>query len=672
MIKSKAKFAIIAVVAIFLADACYNPFLQIGGEREIESGSSHTDSITLIPEGEGTFDYPFLVHNEIELGFVGQGAANPEGYTNWEMDKFYRQVEDINMASVLPFEPIGTEAEPFFGRYNGDGHIIENLSIGDYDSMLVGLFGFVVGSSAETGIIENLGMVNIEVKGEVKAGGIAGYLFGFGGGGIVRNCYAIGKFNRGATNDTGPRSIGGIVGVNDGLVENCFAAFKEINGSRSNGSVGGIAGNNIAAIGGTVRNCVALNMGMVSESSGGRITENSGTLLNNYAWAGTHLPPVAYSLAEGLNNKDGKPLSADGIKDEALWTESLNWDFDSEDWIWEWNDGYMPRLYNSPAQPWPEYLKMGSGTFEDPYLVHNISELGFVGKGPANSIEGYEEWTLDKCYRQVANIDMAGIPFSPIGPSTAASFTGIYSGGGHAISNISIGSSGTSLAALFGFINGSSGFGIVENLAMLNVDIKGTQFVGAITRLLDNGIIRNCCVTGRLNDGAISPVPSQVGGIAALNNGGLVENCYTAYEIINEISRTFTGGIVGLNTVGGIVQNCVALTNKIRRSGNGGRIAFNNPTPPNPGISLNNFSWKFTETNGSPEPMLGSHDDNDGQPLSATDIKMKTQWTNAANWNTAGDAKAWDFVNTWVWKEGYMPSLKNSPALPWPDYLVDL
>ena len=686
MKKNKIKFAIIAVVAIFLADACYNPFLQLSGEREIESDSNHMDSIVLIPMGEGSSEDPFLVHNKIELSFVGQGEANPDGYKTWLLTKYYKQVENIDMAGVKNFKPIGVTSKPFKGRYDGNGYAISNLRLGEFDSVLVGLFGSVTGDGLMPGIVENLAMVNVDIRGEKQIGAIVGYLSGISGGGKVRNCYVTGKFNCGTANDTGLRTIGGIAGVNDGgIVENCYVAYKEFNGSKNNGSVGGIVGNNGCVYPGTVRNCVAFGKGMVSESSSGRISNGYGTLNNNYAWAGTHLLPGAFPLAEGLNSKDGKPLSAAGIMDEALWTEAVNWDFDpdpesdSDDWIWEWRNGFMPKLKNSEAQPWPDYMKMGSGTDEDPYLIHNIAELGYVGRSwdPESSPnpEGYKEWTTEKCYLQAANLDMAGIPFEPIGDMLISGllFNGYYNGGGHVISNLSIGDYDTGFSGLFGVLwswdLGSDDAlypenrGMVENIGLVNVDVKG-NVCGAIAGCSVDGIIRNCYATGKIKDGIITDISSLcLGGIVGQNIEGIVENCYTALDEINNSTYYpfFTGGIVGDN--GSTVRNCVAVNMSMINGVNGGRISGNG------GSLVNNYSWKYTEINGSPAPMLGSHDDNDGQPLSASDIKTKTQWTSAVNWNTTGDAKAWDFVNTWVWKEGYMPSLKNSPALPWPDYL---
>ena len=676
MKNNKIKLTVVAVIFLTLMAACYNPFLQIGGEREIESGTSHTDSITLIPEGDGSPGNPFLVHNKIELGFVGKGLSNEnEDYQDWTLEKCYEQVANIDMDGVLDFKPIGVYMGPmnidvtFTGIYNGGGYAITNLRLGEYNSTFYGLFACVADNSIGRGIIENLGLVNIDFRGWQYSGAIVGDLWG----GTVRNCYVTGKINGDKPGFT-TCYIGGIAGRSNGLIENCFTAFEIISGSTALGATASI----VAVNTGTVRNCMAISKEIDCRYLTGRVSNESGILINNYAW-GEMIIPKFFSLDDSLNDsldgKDGKSLSANDIKTETQWTTASNWNEagDAEAWdfddVWVWDDDLMPRLKNSPELPWPGYLVDRDGSIDYPFLVHDEKELGYVGKGEENPVK-YQNWTLDMCYQQVANIDMTEIvDFKPIGTSYDEPFRGKYDGGGHAISNLKVGDYVSTFVGLFGYINGSSpGIGVVENLAVVNVDLKGKSYYGTIAGYILFGKIKNCFATGKINDGFVGPVTGgNGGGIAGYNDCSIIENCYTAYEGINEIYQFGTvGGIAGYMNYSGIVQNCMVFSRAIGIK-SGGRIAYKDGTS----ALINNYAWGERILSGI-LPFEDSLDGKDGESLLAIDIKTETQWTNASNWYEAGDAEAWDFDDVWVWETGYMPKLKHSPKLPWPGYLVDL
>ena len=216
---------------------------------------------------------------------------------------------DISIADGK-WTPIGMEAEynrhqinSFSGTFDGNGHTISDMIISNDTRSAVGLFGYLSGSDA---VIKNINLrnVNINTSG-TRGGSIVGsnggtvmnckitnasinstfyFMGGIAGdnGGTVKDCMFSGNISNkgnstggivggngkngtitdcvfsghisGSSNDraSGYSLTGGIVGDNDGTVENCTSNGSVRNGG-SNTHVGGIVGHN----GGSVSNCTS-------------------------------------------------------------------------------------------------------------------------------------------------------------------------------------------------------------------------------------------------------------------------------------------------------------------------------------------------------------------------------------------------------------------------------
>ncbi len=116
--------------------------------------------------------------------------------------------------------PIGTEANPFKGKFNGNGHIVSNLTINRPTDDSQGLFGFSTGAS-----IANIGLENANIIGRDRTGILAGVQAY-----PIINCYTTGYVK-------GSYYVGGIAGASD-EVKNCYS-MCDIRGS---GSTGGLIG----------------------------------------------------------------------------------------------------------------------------------------------------------------------------------------------------------------------------------------------------------------------------------------------------------------------------------------------------------------------------------------------------------------------------------------------
>ena len=193
-----------------------------------------------------------------------------------------------SLTSGEGFKAIGTERHSeaevkkvniFKGIFDGDNNVIYGLYIDrditydgeEYEEYKIGLFGY------NGGTIKNLGLANNNVKVEkisgncnVFAGGIVGQ-----NQGTIENCYNQGNISNSFI-------VGGISGRNNGTITSCYN-LGNISGSA--GSVGGISGD---SIGGNFSFCY-----------------NKGTLKGNGAIAG--ISTSANSINSCYNN--GKIIS---------------------------------------------------------------------------------------------------------------------------------------------------------------------------------------------------------------------------------------------------------------------------------------------------------------------------------------------------------------------------
>jgi PKD repeat protein len=106
------------------------------------------------------------------------------------------------------FIPIGTAAQPFSGTLEGNGHRIFGLHINRPGLDSVGLFGHI----GISGIVRGVGLDNISITGGNQVGGLAGV-----NEGMINQCYVQGDV-------AGLQEVGGLVGANSGTVSETYAA----------------------------------------------------------------------------------------------------------------------------------------------------------------------------------------------------------------------------------------------------------------------------------------------------------------------------------------------------------------------------------------------------------------------------------------------------------------
>jgi len=346
-------------------------------DKHAENAAAQTTAASVVVpseqlQGSGTAETPFLIYTEADLRAVGSTHS---------IELSYRLMADITLKGDNDSDPDngnwmpigGTEG--FFGTFDGNGHTITGLRINIPENfprfMSGGLF------NAVDGRVENLGLIDVSITvGTQGIGGIAGV-----NNGTIQNCYVTGSIGD-------MYSKGGIVGSNPltGTIQNCFFAGKVFHRREEMAAVsGGIAG--ISS--GAVTNCVSLAESITEEPENnntvGRVVGNDriqewiGRLINNHGWNGTStgqtfLYYVAVPTSADPSSRDGADLSSAELKTQAVW-EKAGFSFGSGSmWVWNGAKG-MPGLKNQKTVvPWPEYLENPAVARPNPY---NIGETGF-------------------------------------------------------------------------------------------------------------------------------------------------------------------------------------------------------------------------------------------------------------------------------------------------------
>ncbi len=178
------------------------------------------------------------------------------------------------------------------------------------------------------------------------------------------------------------------------------------------------------------------------------------------------------------------------------------------------------------AAPWA-----GSGTSADPYQIWNANDLNAIG---ANTTY------YGSCFKLMADINLGGITYTDaVIPYSDTTFTGVFDGNTHIISNLTINTSGasTSYLGLFGCLDNA----VLKNLGIKNLNITtgaSSQSIGALAGL-NAGTIEECFAQGTITGGNASV---YIGGLVG-QNGSIIQNCYADVDVSS--AGQYIGGLAG-------------------------------------------------------------------------------------------------------------------------------
>ena len=477
--------------------------------------------------------------------------------------------------------PIGTEANPFKGTFNGNvlRNSGRNQTISAYTiSNLNGdLFGVVDSGNNKTAIQY------------VIIDGGTGRLVGELKSGTVQYCMST------ANKASGENVGGGLVGQNSGTVSCCYYYNDD---SKNTPAVGGS---------GTVKNCFHLadgsTFGTESDTGArtadefklGRVTWelNGGTssLGNAVYWSmGTDRPSLkiigkdaasgrVYELTltkiyapeevdltlkkdeEGVtvfhngntwyaycigssNTPPTVTVDESGIGEDNIVTYGTNGKPTKFQYItdaqYQTNNTYYYTI-NKKIEADTSWYNETATTFT---LSDTADLFGFANL--VNGGKGFRDRTVE-----LANdIDLAGYNWTPIGKDLKL-FAGTFNGNNHKITGMNIHASYGQYIGLFGYVTGT-----VQNVQVegsIDVSNTSTLYVGGIVGCLDSsGEVRNCLAV--INTEAAGQKRLYVGGVVGFNQGtvNLCWNRGSVQGIGSDVRTTWVGGVVGV----GSVTNC--------------------------------------------------------------------------------------------------------------------
>ena len=274
---------------------------------------------------DGTEEKPYLIYN------VGQLKDFAKVVNSRNTDIHAKLMNDITIndnvlgddgnligdgSNFEQWTPIGNDANPYTGTFDGDGHTISGLYV-DSDAQYVGLFGCV----GINGKIQNVGVVDSYIS-ATGNGAIVGGVCGRNYRGTIENCYNTGTVTGSGIN------VGGVCGGNSWNIINCYNTGK-VSTTDDTACVGGVCGYNTE----NIKNCY--NTGKISvtiHSSfvGGVCGMNFGGINNCYFLTGTADKGTGDDTGEATEKTDSQFKSGEvawllnGSQNPQLWGQGSN------------------------------------------------------------------------------------------------------------------------------------------------------------------------------------------------------------------------------------------------------------------------------------------------------------------------------------------------------------
>jgi hypothetical protein len=467
-------------------------------------------------DGIGTENQPFLIASAEQLNDVRH-------YLNAHFE-LGRDIDlSLEYGSEDGWEPIGTSSDPFIGILDGKGYKITGLYMNRSSQDEVGLFG-VTGHGSE---ISNIRLEHIEVTGNRYIGGLVGM-----NEGDINNVYVSGEVtgshflggfagaNAGNINQShasskveGVSFLGGLVGANDGNITDSYANGEVI---ASTDFAGGLVGSNVR---GTISNSYASGKVTGEQFAGGLVSENEDGIVTTSYW-----DQETTNQAASAGSPDEYGKSAAEMKQQATFA---GWDFDR---IWAIDEGasypYLRADYNGAGSPWT-----GSGTAEDPFIVKTVAHL--------NQMRDH----LNAHFKLGADINLNVLPYNTgEGWEPIDWFNGKLDGKGFKITGLYINRSREDVVGLFGHTDDVSELSNLK-LEDVSVTVADYDLVGGLVGY-NHGSISYSSISGKVEG------YSNSGGLVGYNNGN-ISNSSASVEVTGS---DFLGGLVGANA-GNIIQS---------------------------------------------------------------------------------------------------------------------
>lgn len=504
--------------------------------------------------GEGTEKNPFVISNATELktfaSWINEGT---------NADKVYSLTADVNMQDES-FTAIGyVSTKPFQGTFNGNGHVIYNLSVTN-----TGVFGY----TAESALIDGLGVYGASVvnTSSNNVGGIVGY-----NQGKVKNSFFNGKVE-------GYRNVGGVVGLNEGEVSTSYSSGQVVS---NHYFVGGIVGKNTA----TLTNSYSLsqvysklaNAVNVGGVIGGR-DGDSRVVTPVFCYFDGVLNPtlkaigygsndcIDQEVVEDINDKQNKVCALTQEEFQSLTIRDLFDEIaDNSAWVREYSTTdhsayYAPALKKHvPASLDYDvnYFYRNSvairrygydgafgvwGSEENPYLITSRQELDNLAWAVNEKAQNY----AGCFFRLTKDVDMQGENFDMIGNyNLRRDFQGTFDGNNKTISNMKVDYTTTGEESYFSYVGMFGSLGMSAKVKNLNLDetctFVGTENVGSVAGYSYGATIENVKSSANVQG------RNQVGGIVGQAYSGALKDVLSLAKFTQTVEVAYPQfyGIIG-------------------------------------------------------------------------------------------------------------------------------
>jgi hypothetical protein len=358
-------------------------------------------AIVLLPCS--VFSQPIEISTPEQLQAINADEASRAGN--------YILVNDIDLAGI-EWQSIGLEGESsvgFAGTFDGNGHIIKNLTSNNRINRAGGLIGKGLAGS----VVKNVGIVDCNITSGWYASAVVGDCFG-----EVYNCFAAGGTVTSITGaDVG--NIGSFCGLvrPSGSVTNCYSTVDVTFGEPGWANQGGFAGH----VSGPVTNCYYSGVVTVAGDDGlGGGFHGNGTGPFTSCYFNVEVGGIAGFDSAASTTEGGR--TTDDMMQESTY---VGWDF-ADVWTIDEGQSYPQlRMFLPPNPKATGPLPEDGGVIEATF-----AELTWTAGAGATTNKVYvsddedavAQGTVDAVETAAASL-VVGIPDAPLGPSLTPGMT---------------------------------------------------------------------------------------------------------------------------------------------------------------------------------------------------------------------------------------------------------
>jgi len=352
-------------------------------------------AILLLPGS--VLSQPIEISTPEQLQAINASEASRAGH--------YILVNDIDLAGI-EWQSIGLEGEKsvgFGGTFDGNGHIVKNLTSNNRLNRAGGLIGKGLAGS----VVKNVGVVDCNVTSAWYASAVVGDCFG-----EVTNCFAEGGTVTSITGDN-VGNIGSFCGMTrpSGSVTNCYSTVDVTFGEPGWANQGGFVGH--AA--GSITNCYYSGVVTVAGDDGlGGGFHGNGVAALTSIYYNVEVGGIAGLDSAGSTTEGGR--TTDDMMQESTY---VDWDF-ADVWSIDEGQGYPQlRMFEPPnpqaTGPLPENGSILEATFAE------LTWIAGAGATTNNVYIGDDEdavaqGTIAAVETTEASL-VVGIPDAPLAPS---------------------------------------------------------------------------------------------------------------------------------------------------------------------------------------------------------------------------------------------------------------